>query len=294
MPERARLGHAAAGMTPRAPRASQSPPTLTGQLAVVTGAGSGIGRATALALAAEGAQVAACDLDAGRLASLAADLGPRADVVQRVDVADRAAMRAFADAVHAGGRVVDLLVNNAGVGLGGDFLATSLEDWDWVVGVNLRGVVHGCHFFAPPMVARGAGGHVVNVSSILGLYGAPRTSAYAATKFAVLGLSQALRAELAAHHIGVTAVCPGLIATSIIDDGRIVGGLAGRRSEVQAAFRRGAAPERVARAILGAARTNPAVVTVGRDAWALRALARWAPAAAARLGAAIARHVGAG
>src|SRR4051812_11263125 len=148
---------------------------LADKTVVVTGAGSGIGRATALAFAEQGARVAACDVDQARLDALAAELGARALVVRKVDVADRAQMSAFADAVHAQVPAADVIVNNAGVAVGGPFLETTLDDWDWLLGINLRGVVHGCHFFAPKMVARG-GGQIVNISSIFGIYAAPNTT----------------------------------------------------------------------------------------------------------------------
>ncbi len=267
--------------------------SLAGKVAVVTGAGNGIGRATALALAAEGARVAACDVHPDRVEALARELGPRALLAERVDVADRAQMAAFAAAVHARAPAADVIVNNAGVSCGGDFVDTSLDDWDWLLGVNLRGVVHGCHFFVPRMIERGAGGQVINVSSIFGVFAAPKTSAYVASKFAVLGFSQSLRAELAPHRIGVTAICPGRIATAIFDDGRISAALRERAPRISAAFRRGANPDIVARAVLDAVRTNPAIRPVGRDAWAIWAMTRVAPSAAARLGAVLARRFGA-
>ena len=127
--------------------------------------------------------------------SLAAELGDRTLLVRKVDVSDRLAMRLFADEVHELAPAADVIVNNAGVAVGGTFLDTSLDDWDWLLGVNLRGVVHGCHFFIPKMVARGTGGHVVNISSILGIYPAPNVTAYVASKFAVRGLSLSLRAR---------------------------------------------------------------------------------------------------
>ncbi|MBA3455005.1 MAG: SDR family NAD(P)-dependent oxidoreductase, partial [Deltaproteobacteria bacterium] len=248
------------------------------KVAVVTGAGSGIGRATALAFAADGFRIAACDVDQARLDALSAELGDRASLVQKVDVADRAQMAAFADAVHARVPAADVIVNNAGVAVGGTFLETSLDDWDWLLGINLRGVVHGCHFFIPKMVERGTGGHVVNLSSILGIYPAPKVTAYVASKFAVLGLSQSLRSELAQYKIGVTAICPGMINTEIINGGRMSGKIAGRRSKLVAAFHKnGAPPALVARTILAAVRTNPAIRTVGRDAWAIHALTKMAP-----------------
>jgi NAD(P)-dependent dehydrogenase (short-subunit alcohol dehydrogenase family) len=136
-------------------------------------------------------------------------------LVRRVDVSKREEMRAFAEAAHARVPALDLLVNNAGVGIGGGFLDTSLEDWDWIVGINLIGVVQGCHFFVPPMVKRGRGGHVVNISSAAGYLASSALAAYCTTKFGVLGLSEALREELHRHGIGVTAICPGIINTNI-------------------------------------------------------------------------------
>ena len=264
---------------------------LTDKLVVVTGAGSGIGRATALAFAAKGARVAACDVDQARLDALATELGDRAQVIRKVDVSDRAQMASFADAVGT----PDVVVNNAGVAVGGSFLETTLDDWDWLLGVNLKGVVHGCHFFVPRMVERGSGGHVVNLSSILGIYPAPKVTAYVASKFAVLGLSQSLRAELAPHRIGVTAICPGMIATQIVADGRMSGGVGTNKGKMVSTFRdRGLAPEKVAEAILDAVHSNPAVRTVGKDAWAIHQLVKVAPRAVEKLGTRLSRRFGGG
>src|SRR5439155_1020798 len=141
------------------------------------------------------------------------------------------------DADHAEHEAVDVLVNNAGVGLGGGFLDTSLEDWRWILSINLWGVIHGCHFFLPPMVRRGRGGHVVNVSSAAGFLATAQLAAYSATKFAVFGLSEALRDELRPHGIAVTTVCPGIINTPITTSAPMRGPLAtpeGRRRRLAA------------------------------------------------------------
>ena len=268
--------------------------TLRDRVVVITGAGSGIGRSSALAFAKEGARIITCDVDQPRLDTLAKELGDRSVFSRKVDVSDRLAMRLFAEEVHRLVPAADIVVNNAGVGLGGSFLDTSLDDWDWVLGVNLRGVIHGCHFFIPKMVERGAGGHVVNVSSILGIYPAGNVTAYVASKFAVRGFSQSLREELAPHKIGVTAICPGMIATSIITDGRMAGKIGDRRSVVANTFAtRGAKPEKVAAAIVEATRSNPAVRTVGTDAALIAALQRVAPRALGKLAGTLQKRFGA-
>jgi len=262
------------------------------KVVVVTGAGSGIGRATARAFAAERAQIVACDRDQSRLDALASELGDRALLVRKVDVADRAQMAAFAAEVHARVPAVDVIINNAGVGMGGSFLETPLDDWDWLLGINLKGVVHGCHFFLPNMVERGAGGHVINIASILGIFATPNASAYVASKFAVLGMSQSLRSELEPHRIGVTAICPGLIATAIMEDGRVTGSLARHHDKIKTRFKsKGIPPERVAETIVDAVRKNPAVRTVGPDAWGIATLSRIAPRVTQKIGALVARRL---
>jgi NAD(P)-dependent dehydrogenase (short-subunit alcohol dehydrogenase family) len=256
---------------------------LHGRKALVTGAGSGIGRATALALGARGADLVLCDVDEAGLADTAAALraSGRSVLSRRVDVADEAAMRAFAAEVEREAGALDVLVNNAGVGLGAGFLDTSLDDWRWILGVNLWGVVHGCHFFVPPMLARGGPAHVVNVASMAAYVPSEQLAAYTTTKYAVLGLSESLRIELGRRGIGVSAICPGIINTNITKTAQLRGAAAqapGAREQMVAAYqRRNYGPERVASAILRAIQRNRAVAPVSPEAWVLYYAKRLAP-----------------
>ncbi|MBW2316489.1 MAG: SDR family NAD(P)-dependent oxidoreductase [Deltaproteobacteria bacterium] len=256
--------------------------TLNGRTALVTGAASGIGRATALAFAQRGADLVICDVDEAGLADAAAEIRAlgRDAFAERVDVADAAQMAQFAEAVHGRVEAVDILMNNAGVAIGGPFRATSLEDWDWILGVNLKGVVHGCHYFIPRMVERGRGGHVVNVSSAAGYSAASALAAYNATKFAVLGLTEALWDELEPDGISVTAICPGIIDTPITRSARLVGPMdtAEMRGEMVSSYeRRGYTPERVAEKILKAMQRDRLVAPISPEAWAMYYLKRFAP-----------------
>ena len=249
---------------------------LNGALALVTGAGSGIGRATALAFAAKGAKVLCADIDMESAEKTAAGCAERgADgAALTVDVADREAMRALAAEVESAHGPLDVLVNNAGVGMSGRFLAMTPEDWDWILGINLGGVINGCRAFAPSMVKRGRG-HVVNVSS--GLAYTPRATepGYVTSKAAVLALSRCLRADWYDSGVGVSAICPGVINTAIVKVTRYRGERANPRAiaQVQKLFaERGHPPELVASSIIDAIERNRAVVPVGVEArvgWAL-------------------------
>jgi NAD(P)-dependent dehydrogenase (short-subunit alcohol dehydrogenase family) len=260
---------------------------LSGRWALVTGAASGIGRATALALARRGADLAICDVDVAGLDGVRGEIEAlgRAVLARTVDVADREQMRTFAENVHAEIPAVDILVNNAGVAVAATFVDITLEDWDWILGVNLVGVIHGCHFFLPRMIERGQGGHVVNISSTAGYLAAPTMSAYSATKFAVRGMSEAMRGELAVHGIGVTAVCPGIIDTPIVGKMRIRGGDVeeSRRRAVRIFTRRAYSPERLAEGILTAIRKNKIVAPITPEARAFWWIMRWCPWLAHRL-----------
>jgi NAD(P)-dependent dehydrogenase (short-subunit alcohol dehydrogenase family) len=262
---------------------------FAGQCVLITGAGSGIGRQTAFSFAEQQAHLVLADIDEGglqRTALLCRKLG--ADVyARRVDVASASEMEALADFVHARFAAVDVLINNAGVGVAGDFVSTDLATWDWAISINLKGVVHGCHYFLPKMIARGVGGHVVNVASLAGLTAGKRMSVYSATKFAIVGLSETLRAELAPHRIGVTALCPGFINTPIVRTSRLTGELAQSPDFTQrmvAFYRwRNYGPERVARAILRAVRKRRGLVPVTPEAWLLYYAKRVAPGVVGRL-----------
>ncbi|GIW56696.1 MAG: hypothetical protein KatS3mg082_3100 [Nitrospiraceae bacterium] len=271
---------------------------LQGKTALVTGAASGIGKATALAFARRGANLVLCDVDERGLDATAEAIRAlgREVFYQRVDVASRHDMRRFAEAVHERLPAVDILMNNAGVGLGASFRDTTLEDWDWIVGINLMGVVHGCHFFLPPMIARGQGGHVINVSSAAGYVATEPLCAYATTKFAVLGFSEALREELERYGIGVTAVCPGIINTPITRTARLRGPAAteeARQRMVAFYERRNYSPERVAENILKAVQRNRAVAPISPEAWLMYYLKRLSPALLRSINRWLARAAGA-
>lgn len=264
-------------------------PALAGRVVLVTGAGGGIGRATAVDAAAAGATLVLADRSAdalARTAELCRALGAEVDE-HVVDVTDRDAMAAFADAVHARHGAVDVLVNNAGVGMAGPFTAMSLDDWDWIRSVNLDGVITGCHLFVPAMVSAGRGGHVVNVASAAGLAPARNMTAYNATKFAVVGFSDALAADLAGAGVTVSAICPGIVDTGIIGATRFVGDDAAEETRARIGKlyrRRGFGPEKVSAAIWATvAAGRSGVVPVGPEAKALYRLRRFAPRLLARL-----------
>ena len=228
---------------------------VEGAHAVVTGAGSGIGRATALRLARSGATVACVDIDADAAAATAGECGGTAHTC---DVADAAAVHALADAIGP----VDIAVNNAGVGVGGPFLETSDDDWDWLMGINLDGVAYGCRAFGRGMVER-RHGHVVNIASMAAFTVTRDMAAYCASKAAVLALSRCLRADWAGAGVGVSAICPGVINTPIASRSRMYGSLAGRGERIQRAFRFGHSPDLVAKAVVRAVERNLAIVPVG-------------------------------
>ncbi len=254
------------------------------KVVVVTGAASGIGRATTAAFVDRGAKVWACDVDEAGLGRLEDQHAGRVHV-HRADVSRKDDVRAFRDVVERAEPAVDVLVNNAGVGLAGDIRTTTLEDWEWIVGVNLWGVIHGCHYFLPRMIDARAG-HVVNVSSVLGYVGAPDVLAYSTTKFAVFGLSESLRAELSRHDVGVSVICPGIVNTNIVKTTRYrMKDPDGMKRRIVGLYdRRNYKPEGVAKAIVDAVQHKRDVVPVTPEAWALYYTKRLSPRLSRALG----------
>ncbi|WP_163506948.1 SDR family oxidoreductase [Fodinicola acaciae] len=264
------------------------------KLVVVTGAGSGIGRATALAFARLGARVVVGDIDlaaAERTATLAALVGPPAHAYE-VNVADEKAMHGWAADVIATHGVPDVLVNNAGIGHSGTFLNTTTEEWQRVLDVNLWGVIYGCQAFGTAMAERGEGGHIVNVSSAAAYLPTKLLTAYATSKSAVFMLSDCLRAEMADHDIGVSAICPGMVNTNITRTSTFSAMPEAeqqrQRARVSKAYaRRNFGPEGVAKEIVRAVWHGRAVVPVTVEAKVARLLSRVSPAVlrrAARIG----------
>ncbi len=253
-----------------------------GAVAVVTGAGSGIGRALALNLGARGCALALADINDAGLSETAALVNKTTTAkvtASRVDVADWAAVSRFAsevDELHGGAQ---LLINNAGVALGGYFEEVSLEDFAWLIGINFWGVVYGVKAFLPQL-RRQASAHIVNISSVFGLAAPPGQTAYASSKFAVRGFTESLRAELKGTQISVTCVHPGGVRTNIAVNARATvivdpARLASEQKRWEKLLRM--PPEEAAATIVRGIERNNARILIGSDARLLDALARLSP-----------------
>ncbi|MBW1876486.1 MAG: SDR family NAD(P)-dependent oxidoreductase [Deltaproteobacteria bacterium] len=254
---------------------------LEGKVAVVTGAGHDIGRETALALANKGCRLAICDLNEAALEGVRQRLEASGATVTAhlVDVSDKAQMAAFAsDVIEAHGEA-HILVNHAGVTVYASFEEHSIEDLERIIGVNLWGVIYGCKFFLPHLKAAGEG-HIVNLSSVFGIIAPPLQTSYVASKFAVRGFSESLRAELADDKVGVTSVHPGPIKTDVIRNARLVTDTHRElRKSTQRLFDRlGTTPDVVAARIVKAIEYNSPRVLITRDARVADALKRLMPA----------------
>ncbi len=270
------LGGAPAARELRRAEVGRSRKAFGDTLVAITGAGSGIGRATALAFARDGADVVLSDVDAAGLeetARLVSDAGAQA-YSYTVDVADAAAVDSFAEQVCAEHGVPDIVVNNAGVGHAGFFLDTPAEEFDRVIDINFGGVVNGCRSFGRRLADRGTGGHIVNVASMASYTPVNVMNAYCTSKAAVFMFSDCLRAELDSHGINLTTICPGVIGTNIVETTRF--SLPEARSydveTIRGRARRGFAvrrvgPEAVADAIVAAVKSNKPVRPVTTEAY---------------------------
>jgi NAD(P)-dependent dehydrogenase (short-subunit alcohol dehydrogenase family) len=265
---------------------------VNGKVAVITGAGSGIGRALAYELGRRGAKLAVSDIDAGGLAETVKHLrvigAPVHDA--RLDVTDRSAVLAYADEVAAHYGVVNMVFNNAGIAFTGDIADMSFEQIERVMDVDFWGVVHGSKAFLPHLIASGEG-HLVNISSLFGILSVPGQGAYNAAKFAVRGLTEALRQELllAGHNVQVTCVHPGGVATAIARNaGTVEGHDAANLAEFFDTRLAKTSPDSAARQILRAVSRNRPRVLVGLDAKALDKVVRLLGSGYQRLGVRIA------
>ncbi|WP_024934469.1 SDR family oxidoreductase [Actinomadura welshii] len=289
-PETPGLAHARA--------AGQPGKDFGGDLVVITGAGSGIGRATAHAFATAGARVVVADIDEGTAKHTVDEIeaaGGEAHVYG-VDVADADGMERFAEYVRDTFGVPDIVVNNVGVAVAGSLLDTSEEEWARIRSINLDGMYRGSRLFGRQMVERGEWGHIVNIASMAAFMPSPDLPAYSATKAAVLQLTECLRLDLDRYGIGASAVCPGAIDTPMIGRTRFAGLPPSVDSELRdrlgrAIERRGFPPEKVAQAVLRAVRQDTPVALVTVEARFARALSRVSPTANRAL-AGLARRAG--
>ncbi|HET8888287.1 MAG TPA: SDR family NAD(P)-dependent oxidoreductase [Candidatus Angelobacter sp.] len=258
---------------------------IKGAVAVVTGAASGIGRALAVDLGKLGAQLALADVNAAGLEETRSRLGNAVARTYILDVSKAAAVEDFARAVERDFGRAQLLVNNAGVALMGTLAEVSLEDMEWLIGINFWGVVHGCKFFLP-LLQREKDAHIVNLSSIFGLIGPPGQTAYSASKFAVRGFSESLREELRETGVKVTSVHPAGIATPIAHAARSGRGVSSAaRQEAEDYFKKVAVipPEEASSVIIKGILGNKNRVLIGADAYRIDRMQRLFPGRASAM-----------
>jgi NAD(P)-dependent dehydrogenase (short-subunit alcohol dehydrogenase family) len=256
---------------------------LSGLAVFLTGAASGIGRATAEAVAARGGRLFLTDVDAEGLARVTAALGDAVVLAEVVDVSDHDAVRRLAARITADHGAMDVVMNIAGISAWGTVSSLAHETWRRQVEVNLMGPIHVIEELVPPMVESGRGGHLVNVASAAAIIGMPWHAAYSASKFGLRGVSEVLRFDLARHGIGVSLVCPGAVHTPLTQTVRIDGvdtADSPRFRKAQARFHeRAVSPEEAAEAILRGVRRNRYWVYTSPDIRWLHRLQRWFPPA---------------
>jgi NAD(P)-dependent dehydrogenase (short-subunit alcohol dehydrogenase family) len=250
---------------------------FAGRQAIVTGAGSGIGAALSRALTAAGADVVCADIDGDGADRTAAGVArPGTARPLRLDVTDAAAVQAAVDDVVAHKGRLDLMFNNAGIAWGGDTELLTLEQWNAIIDVNIRGVVHGVAAAYPVMLRQGDG-HIVNTASMAGLIAGGQITSYVMTKHAVVGLSLALRTEAVSRGVGVLAICPAAVETPMLDKGA-VGGFVGREYYLRGqGVRKAYDADRLARDALRAIQRNRPLLVVPWQARAMWRLNRLAP-----------------
>lgn len=241
---------------------------LHGKTCFVTGAASGIGRATARAVAAQGGRLVLTDLNAGGLESTARELGAAVVFAEAADIADYEAVRGLAGRVHERLGAMDVVMNIAGISIWGSVDRLEHRHWQRSVDVNLMGPIHVIECFVPPMIEAGRGGQLVNVSSAAGLFGLPWHAPYSAAKFGLRGVSEVLRFDLERHSIDVTLVCPGAVDTPLVETVDIVG-VDRADPRVRSLMRRfrghAVSPEAAAEAILRGMRSRRHLAYTSRD-----------------------------
>jgi len=245
--------------------------TLNQQKCFITGAASGIGRATAIACAADGAELFLTDINAEALERVVGEIqetGGSVSAFRALDISDIDAVRAFADAIHAEHGSMNVVMNIAGISIWGSIESMEHRHWRQIIDINLMGPIHVIECFMPPMIKAGRGGHLVNVSSAAGLFGLPWHAAYSASKFGLRGISEVLRFDLERHGIGVSLVCPGGVKTPLVNTIQILGvNMEGKRgTKLREAFEQHAvAPEQAARAIVKGVKRNRYLVFTSND-----------------------------
>ncbi len=241
---------------------------LNGKKCLITGAASGIGRATAVQAARAGAELFLTDVDAAGLESFVSEIGAAVSYHRAADVSDHEAVAAMAEEIHSAHGTLDVAMNIAGISTWGAIENLEHEHWQRQVDVNLIGPINVMSCFVPPMIEAGRGGQVVNVSSAAGLFGLPWHAAYSASKFGLRGVSEVLRFDLRRHGIGVSLVCPGRVDTPLVGTVDIVGldRSAPAIADLEHRFRRHAvSPERVAAAILRGVEKNRYMIFTSYD-----------------------------